>query len=170
MYLQKPPFETVYEWSYRPVFHLVYMRLLHREDAEDVVADTFIKAMEAYERFDPTRASVSTWLGRIAQNCTTDFLRRKGRRAEVGLEEIPDAGAEDRELSALTDEATAQVYRLMQHLHPAERQLVALRYGMELSNPEIGELLAISPKAVSDRLARLLKKCRKLAEELADDD
>ena len=114
MYLQKPPFETVYERYYRPVFHLVYMRLLHREDAEDVVADTFIKAMEAYERFDPTRASISTWLGRIAQNCTTDFLRRKGRRAEVGLDELPDAGAEDRELSALTDEATAQVYRLMQ--------------------------------------------------------
>ncbi len=43
----KPPFEDVYESCYEYVFNVVYVRLLHREDAEDVTETTFMKAMAA---------------------------------------------------------------------------------------------------------------------------
>ena len=53
----------------------------------------------------------------------------------------------------------------MSHLTPAERDLLAMIYFEEMSNPEIGEVLGINPKAVSERHRRLLVKCRKLAEK-----
>lgn len=50
---------------------------LSREDCEDVVMDACVKAYAAAESFDPSKASMATWLGRIAQNTASSFRRSK---------------------------------------------------------------------------------------------
>ncbi|MBR4755027.1 MAG: sigma-70 family RNA polymerase sigma factor, partial [Lachnospiraceae bacterium] len=49
----KKPFEEVYQECYERVYNTIYIRILNRENTEDIVQDTFIKAMKAYESYDP---------------------------------------------------------------------------------------------------------------------
>ena len=53
---------------------------------------------------------------------------------------------------------------ILKQLSPQERELLTMRYFMEMKNGDIAEKLGIAPKAVSERLRRLLQKCRKLEE------
>ncbi len=55
---EKRPFEEVYDEYYEKVFKSVYVRLLHMENTEDIVQDTFVKAMKAYDRYDPKEKDI----------------------------------------------------------------------------------------------------------------
>ena len=71
----KESFEIVYEKYFSDIYNFIYGQILHRERAEDLVSDVFVKAMTNYERFDPSRASVRTWLTNIARNTLIDDYR-----------------------------------------------------------------------------------------------
>ena len=55
-----------------------------------------------------------------------------------------------------------EAYEILSKLNDNERELIAMIYFQGLSNPEIGQILGINAKAVSERHRRLLAKCRKL--------
>ena len=99
----KKPFEEVYQECYERVYNTIYIRILNRENAEDIVQDTFIKAMKAYEKYDPEISSVSTWLNRIAVNTLTDHMRKK-KNTTVDIDECTELGEHDKELEALFDD------------------------------------------------------------------
>ena len=66
---------------YAPVLFGLFVRTLgDRQLAEDCVQEVFVTAWRSAGRFDPRRASVSTWLFAIARNKTVDALRRRARR------------------------------------------------------------------------------------------
>ncbi|MCR4907837.1 MAG: sigma-70 family RNA polymerase sigma factor [Lachnospiraceae bacterium] len=154
------PFEEFYEAYYDRVFNFVYMRLLHREDAEDVTEDTFMKAMAAYYRNDTSKASDLTWLCTIARNCMTDHIRKSRKHKIISFDGTWDIGEEDRELERLTDDTQRRVYRIFKELTPEERELLSMRYQMDMEYSEIGKALGIEPKTAAKRVERLLKKCR----------
>ena len=58
----KPDFAEVYEQEYSYVYNYIYMQVMHRENTEDLVSDIFMRAMSHYDSFDPSKASVRTWL------------------------------------------------------------------------------------------------------------
>lgn len=68
-------FEAVYAAYYDRVFKYAYTLLLNREDAEDVTADTFLTVYEKFGRYDPSRASMATWITRIAHNRAVNLMR-----------------------------------------------------------------------------------------------
>ncbi|MCR5788786.1 MAG: sigma-70 family RNA polymerase sigma factor [Lachnospiraceae bacterium] len=155
-------FEEIYEQYYEKVFNFVYMRLLHREDAEDVTEDTFVKAMAAYESYNPEKASYMTWLCTIARNSMIDHIRKAHRDKIIPFDETFDKGEMDHELESLTDDTQKRVFEIFSHLRQEERELLSLRYGMELGYQDIAKLLGIEPKAAAKRVERLLKKCREI--------
>ena len=163
----KPPFETVYDECYDSLYKYVYMRLLNRETTEDIVQDTFLKAMRSYDRFDPELASVSTWLTRIATNTMVDHLRKESHVNVISYEEYKEMGvepyAEDEELLALTDSYATQAYCILTGLKVKERQLLSMRFGLEMSYKEMAEVLSSTEKAVGMKMNRLIEKCRKIA-------
>jgi RNA polymerase sigma-70 factor, ECF subfamily len=63
----------------RPVFSLIYRLVRDREKAEDLAQDTFIKVLNAIDRYDP-EFKFSSWIFKIAHNTALDQLRRKSRR------------------------------------------------------------------------------------------
>jgi RNA polymerase sigma factor (sigma-70 family) len=83
---------------------------------------------------------------------------------DADIDEIMEPGTED-QYDLLQDSINQQLYRILQHLSPQEREFLNLRYGMQLSNDEIGAIYSINGKAVSERYRRLLKKCREIAKE-----
>lgn len=158
-------FEELYDKYYDRVFNFVYMRLLHREDAEDITEDTFIKAMVAYDRNDTTKASDLTWLCTIARNCMVDHIRRSHRDRIIPFDGNWDIGEEDRELEKLTEDTERRIYRIFKELKSEERELLAMRFKMDMGYPEIGKLLGIEPGTAAKRIERLLKKCREIENE-----
>lgn len=168
------PFEKVYDEHYGSIYNAVYMRILNRESTEDIVQDIFIKAFRAYDRFDPKLASVSTWLNRIATNTLYDHFRKNGTiggqisRQAVSVDDCVEQGmepgVEDSELTKLIDEQASEAYVILKHLKPEERELLSLRFGLELSYKEIAEQVNAKEKAVGARINRILEKCRRIAD------
>ena len=163
----KKPFEEVYQECYERVYNTIYIRILNRENAEDIVQDTFIKAMKAYESYDPEISSVSTWLNRIAVNTLTDHLR-KTKAVTVDIDDCLDLGDSDKELEALFDDSAKKAYLILKKLKDEERELLMMRFSMELSYKEMGEKLGSNEKAVAKRVERLLVKCKGVADEEGD--
>lgn len=166
---EKRPFEEVYDAYYDKVYKTVYMRLLNRENTEDVVQDTFIKAMKAYDRFDPAVSSVYTWLSTIATNTLYDHFRKTGSDKVVSLEEYMDTGfdhgADDPELEKLTDGFARSAYVILRRLKDKERELLLMRFGRQMSYKEMADALSSNEKAVGMKMTRLYQKCRRIAEQ-----
>jgi RNA polymerase sigma-70 factor (ECF subfamily) len=149
----------VYEQEYSYVYNYIYMQVMHRENTEDLVSDIFMRAMSHYDSFDPSKASVRTWLCTIARNCLIDYFRKNGRRKTENLDDAPEPSAVD-EYDILKNPVNQEVYRLLEKLNDEERELLSMIYVQELKNPQIGEILGINAKAVSERHRRLLAKLR----------
>lgn len=155
-------FEQVYELYYDKVFNFVYMRMLHKEDAEDVTEDTFIKAMNSYDGYDPGKASYITWLCTIARNSMIDHVRKAHSDKIVPFDETFDKGAVDKEFESLTEDTQKRVAQILAHLRPDERELLSMRYGLEMDYSQIAKIVGIEPKTAAKRVERLLKKCREI--------
>jgi RNA polymerase sigma-70 factor (ECF subfamily) len=129
-----------------------------RVDAEDLTQLTFERAQRAWARFDPNRATPRTWLMSIAGNLLIDHYRRDRSGAQEPIEDHLSHRAlirEDPDVGLSPDLATA-----LENLSERERELIALRFGGELTGPEIAELTGLSLANVQQILSRSLRKLR----------
>jgi len=151
-------FERLFSEHAEPLFGFLVYRTGDRHQAEDVLADTFERALRGRRGFDRLRGSEKAWLYTIALNCLRDHVRRLGveeralARVGGGDESAPDPGqrAEQRDM----------VTRLMAGLSAEEREVVSLRYGADLTVPEIARLLGVPLTTAEGRLARALRRMR----------
>jgi RNA polymerase sigma factor (sigma-70 family) len=158
-----PPGATLADIYDEHVWHVYgffgYHRL-SRQDAEDLTQATFERAVRAFARYDPARASPKTWLMAIAQNLLIDHYRREHSRRHYSL----DDDVEDEQLgSTAGPEGLGLSPRLalaLEILSPRERELIALRFGGDLRGPEIAELLDLSLANVQQIASRALRKLR----------
>jgi len=157
----KPDFETVYNEYYDKVYKYVYTMLLHKENTEDIVAETFLSAYANYDKYDPEKASVATWITRIAHNNAVNLVRSAAYRTRAQMPETDLYGEEDPDLLHLEGDNDI-VLKLYGKLNETEREFLNLRYAMELKDAEIAELMGMQTKAVNKRYQRLLKKCREI--------
>jgi RNA polymerase sigma-70 factor (ECF subfamily) len=146
----------------------VYRKLLiitkNREDAEDALQDTFLRAYKALHTFEE-RASFYTWITRIAINSALMILRRRRVRAEVSFdapneteEEFPyfefkDTGPSPEHI-CLHRQRYACMLRSIGKLQPRLRQVIEMQMMDKCSAREIAEALQISEAAVKSRLSR----------------
>jgi RNA polymerase sigma-70 factor (ECF subfamily) len=120
-------------------------------DAADATQEALISVVRGLPRFDG-RSRFATWAYRIAVNASLDELRRRGRRAEPGLDEagLTADCAEESETSADRVDLDIALRRL-----PVEfRAPVVLRDLCRLDYAEIAEVLDIPPGTVRSRIAR----------------
>jgi RNA polymerase sigma-70 factor (ECF subfamily) len=157
----RPEFEDLYREFLPRIYGYALSQLRNATEAEDVTAQVFIRAYEAYDRFEPRAATPAAWLFRIARNAILDFHRRAGvrDRAEqelgrgLGEGEDPSRLAEDR---VLYGDLLAAVRRLPER----QRQVIGLRHRSDLGFKEIGELMGCSEDAAKMLYHRALKVLR----------
>ena len=140
----------------RPVFSLVYRMVRDRELAEDLVQETFIKVLNAIERYRP-EFKFSSWIFKIANNATIDHLRRK-ELTTLSLEGGPDATTQDQlEATALQlgDSSESQleelegrelgtaIERAISQLRPEYRSCIILRHIEGRPYDEIADVLGL---------------------------
>ena len=158
----------------RPLLVAVASRLVDRDLAQDVVMDTFLKAWQALPRF-AGRASLRTWLFRIARNCALDHIRRAQRRREVSLADDESGHAAQRDVADVyqpspskqmeRSETAAHVRAAMGRLPELHRTVLELRFQDDLSYTEIAAVLGVSIGTVMSRLFNAKKKLRRALEE-----
>jgi RNA polymerase sigma-70 factor (ECF subfamily) len=153
-------FERLYEDHAQPLFGFLAYRTGDRGLAEEVMSESFERALKARKRYDPGKASAKTWIYSIALNCLRDHQRRQG--AEVrALDRVGAPGALDLSDPALDRAETRdEVHRAMRGLADEEREVVALRFGGDLSAKEMAKLLGEKTTTVEGRLYRALRKLR----------
>lgn len=162
--MRQEEFERLYAEHGRDLLGFLVYRSGDRALAEDLVADTFERVLRARRRFDPRRASRKTWIYSIALNLLRDHLRRQGaesRALERALES-PVAAATDA-LDAFGDRD--ELMRALRSLGDSEREALALRYGADLSLPEIARVVGEPLTTVEGRVYRALRKLRDLLDE-----
>lgn len=130
-------------------------------DAEDVTSEAFERALRYRNSFDPRRGEPVAWLIGIARRCIADIARR----GDVPLDdaaEIPAGGHEDHTVHRL------DLQRALAQLGERDRELVALRYGADLSTQQIAALLDLKRNAVDVALHRALGRLRGFLESTAE--
>ena len=155
-------FERIYDAHAQGLFAFLIYRTGDRALAEDLVADTFERALRARRRFDLRRGGEKAWLYAIALNLLRDNLRRAGAEARA-LERaaVPDSG-EEAASALLRIEDRDFLREALQRLSDEEREAVALRFGGDLSLREIARVTGESVDTVEGRLYRGLRKLRDL--------
>jgi RNA polymerase sigma factor (sigma-70 family) len=152
-------FERLYAEHAQALFGFLSYRTGDRVLAEDLLADTFERALRARARFDRRRASEKTWLYAIALNCLRDHARRRGSEGRA-LERIAGERSEDStgEMQEVSDRDL--VNRALAGLSEEEREAIALRFGADLTVPEIAKLTKERLSTVEGRVYRALRKMR----------
>ncbi|MCL4818010.1 MAG: sigma-70 family RNA polymerase sigma factor [Vicinamibacteria bacterium] len=131
------------------------LRILRdRAEAEEVMQEVFLQAWRQADRYDPARASVTSWLAVIARSRALDRVRRRVARREAPEEAIPAAGEAPR-----TAEAIA-VREALRALPPAQRLALELAYYEGLTQVEIAERTGEPLGTIKTRMRAALLKLR----------
>ena len=140
---------------------------LGRQAAEDLTATTFERVIRHWGRYDAKRASERTWILVIARNTLIDHYRRQSHRQATSLDEHPllmESLVEQEDALGRALAADAFVARLAA-LGPREREVLALRFGGDLTGAEIATAMELSEANVHQIISRSLKKLRALEGE-----
>ena len=171
-------FRALVERHSRAVFRLAHRMTGSAQDAEDVVQETFLKAYRQLSRFE-SRANFSTWLHRIAVNCSIDLIRSRPHREaghdeadldQLGRDEGGHAGQPSPERLMLSTEVQDRVTTAMSTLSTMERAAFALRHFEGQSIEEISQALGLKANATKHSIFRAVKKMRVALEPLVSAD
>jgi RNA polymerase sigma-70 factor (ECF subfamily) len=149
------------------VFRMVQRIVTRREDAEEVYQDVFVKALRGIEGYNPSQASLATWLNRIAYHESLNFVRGKKPTLlyiednELGTNtlEAPDDAPQDEETIRQLEQALAK-------LPPHEQAVVSMFYYDNMSLADIAFVTGSIPSTVGSQLSRIRKKLYRIIKTL----
>lgn len=149
-------FGELYKLYVEQVFRYLFSRIGNVHEAEDVTAQTFLAAFESFDKFRQD-GHFASWLFGIARNKAMDHFRQRDQSSHMdGSSEIP---VEDNILaSMIKTEQEEALSKLIQALPEEDRELLRLRFLVDMSFPEIARLLHRNEEAVKKTTYRLLAR------------
>jgi RNA polymerase sigma-70 factor (ECF subfamily) len=151
--------DAVYKDQLPRVYNYLRFRIGIEADAEELTSRTFEKAWRNRQLYRRDLAGFSTWLFSIAQNVALDHLRSQrphlplAAAMEVVTLHTPHDDAE-------RDSNLARLAALMRHLSQRDQEVVALKYGADLTNRDIARLTGLSESNVGTLLHRAVRELR----------
>ena len=149
-------FERLYAAEAQGLFAFLAYRTGDRALAEDLLADAFERALRSRVKYDRKRGSEKTWLYAIALNLLRDHARRVA--AERRAYERVGVGASSDVFAGV--EARDEIGRALNVLSGEEREAISLRFGADLTVPEIAVVLGEPLTTIEGRVYRALRKLR----------
>lgn len=145
---------------------IAFLITRNEAEAEDAAQVGFVKAYTSLSRFDPARP-FRPWLLRIVGNEARNRLRSAARRSrlELAAGEIRERAASSPEVAVLTAERRRELLDAVESLRESDREVIGLRYFLDLGEAEMAGALGVAPGTVKSRLARALGRLRQVLEE-----
>jgi RNA polymerase sigma-70 factor (ECF subfamily) len=154
-------FKDLYRHYFPRLYTYVAYHIGRRQDIEDVVSETFLKALVGLDHFTVRGDwSFAAWLFRIAHNHIQDFYRRQQRgNTLVPLEHMADlpAATLSPDHAVLQQEMAVELHQLIGTLSPRGREVITLKFFGGLRNREIAETLEVDERTVGAYLSRSLR-------------
>ena len=149
------------------VFRMVQRIVTRREDAEEVYQDVFVKALRGIDGYDSRRASLATWLNRIAYHESLNFVR--GQKAVIVYMDDRDLGNDSLEIpddAPPNEQTIRQLEQALAMLPPHEQALVSMFYYDNMSLADIAYVTGSIPSTVGSQLSRIRKKLYRIIKTL----
>jgi len=156
--------------------HVVVKSYVHNlEDAEEVIQDTIITTIDNIGKFD-NRASLKTWIYRIAINKSKDLLKYKKRQKRAGVNlSLNDSEIVSSDILKLGDyydpgkmleskEQLEILFNAINQLPPNQKEAITLTKLEQLSMKEVAEIMNVTPKAVEGLISRSKSNLKKYLE------
>ena len=158
----KDAFGQIYERYLTKIYNYIYYRTGNTQDAEDLTARVFFRAMSHIEKYDDRGVPFQAWLYRIAHNLVANFHRDQSRRKIIPLDDYiahtlrsdaPDQQAE-------ASEEQEHLLTAIRNLPDERQQLLLLKFIEQKSNAEIGEIMNRTEGAIKSLYHRTLLALR----------
>jgi RNA polymerase sigma-70 factor (ECF subfamily) len=160
-------FEELYDKYFGRVYNYILYRVISPDIADDMVSLVFEKILHKYSSFDPAKATIAeAWIFAIARNTLNDYFRRKkilNWLSMSGMEDHIESG-ESLESDAEKHEVTAKVLKAVEQLSNPEREIIALKFTMDMTNRAIAGEMGLSESNVGVILFRAMRKIKELME------
>ncbi len=156
----EPDWDAVYREQLPRVYNFFRYRCGPAADTEDLTSRTFEKAWRARHRYRRDVAGFGTWLMSIARNVAIDEFR--ARRPLVPLDhagELPASARTPEDAAVLSSDA-GRLAALLPELSDRDRELLALKYGADMTNRAIAQATGLSESNVGTILHRAVQTLR----------
>lgn len=153
-------FGKLYDEYIRKIYDFIYYKTHHRETAEDLTSQTFMKALEKIGSFDCAKGSFSSWIYQIARNSVIDFYRTK--KGDIGIDDIWDLSSDaniERDMDARQKIEKVEGY--IGKLKSEQREIIILRVWQGMMYKEIAEITGKSEVSCKMMFSRAIRDLRK---------
>ena len=170
-------FRRLFEDNKRRVFGLAYQYTKNKEDAEDILQETFIKAYHSLDTFKTDEATnFSSWLYRIGINASIDHLRKNKMKKDntIDADQLPNISSNDGysnpEEAARLKEIRTKLDSTLHRLPSGQRMVFILRHYQQFSIKEIADHMKCSEGSVKKQLFRAFQMIKKYFHSLFPED
>lgn len=152
-------FAILYDFYVKKIYNFIYFRTHHKETAEDITSQVFMRALKAIESFKGDNGSFSSWLYAIARNSVIDYYRTQKSNLDIndvwGLEDKSDI-VKDID----TKVALEKIQKYLLKLAPEQREVIIMRLWDQLSYKEISDITGKSEASLKMAFSRTIGKLR----------
>jgi RNA polymerase sigma-70 factor (ECF subfamily) len=156
----EPDWDEVYAEQLPRVLNFFRYRLGDTADVEDLTARTFEKAWRSRLGYRRDVAGFATWLLTIARNVAIDHLRSRQRYEPLDVAEAVPSSDNTPEQQAVQQSEAQRLAALLATLTPRQRELIAMKYGAEMTNRAIARATGLSESNVGTILHRAVEELR----------
>lgn len=154
----------LYETQFERVARYIAVRIGNIDLAEDLASEVFVLALRSIGSYRDTGIPMEAWLFKIAHNHVIDYFRKRNRRpGSVSLDIamfVPDIENPGDNLERL--EEVQRLHQALSQLTEAQRQVLALRFGGELTSEQVAEILGKKAGAVREMQSAAIRKLRSI--------
>ncbi|MDP3014591.1 MAG: sigma-70 family RNA polymerase sigma factor, partial [Candidatus Subteraquimicrobiales bacterium] len=140
----KEAFGLLYDRYFGKVYGYVYNKIFDQAAAEDVASHAFLRVLETFDNFDERKTSFISWTLCIAHNLVIDYLRKNSKLQAVSVDEVKEVLSYPRDNDpaelVLSETADKELKEAVSRLTDDQQQVIFLKFGLGLSNKEIGQV------------------------------
>ncbi|MDI6734251.1 MAG: sigma-70 family RNA polymerase sigma factor [Patescibacteria group bacterium] len=158
-------FGLLYDKYHAQIYRFIYLKVSHREEAEDLTHQVFLNAWQNIKKYEFKGFPFSSWLYQIARNQVIDHYRTK--KSNIDIEDIKEIKNDDDTLDNQVNRnyEIEKVKNVIQNLNPEHQDIIIMKFVEELTSQEISKILnkpqstirVIQHRAVKN-LRNMLKK------------
>jgi RNA polymerase sigma-70 factor, ECF subfamily len=161
-------FGLIYDQYFDTVFRFVYFRVGNRQLAEDLTADTFLRALKRIGTFTWQGRHLGAWLVTIARNLVADHFKSGRYRLEVTIGDVLDAEREDRapegspEAAVVAHITNVTLLKAVKRLNPEQQECIVLRFLQGFSVAETAQAMGKNEGAIKALQYRAVRSLARL--------